>query len=197
MSKFETRNWTENEIIEYFKDIDISRSPHPKELILLHKFIKKHQCKNIFDLGTWMGVSGYIISTSYESINNLISMDWCESHSIEKYGVPLRNESVYGKYLPINSIFIKSNYKTGMDKALKDYNIDFAFLDNGHGYINVLEEIQLCKLNKVKYIAIHDTSKGRMPREAMLKHIQRKNYKLVCEDLVSSPTQGISFLEII
>lgn len=194
MGKFNKIEWTAESIKEYLSDKDPERSPHYKELMHLANFIQEKKLTKIFDLGTWTGISGYIMATCSDSVEELISMDWGEQHSIAAYGEPKRDPSLYGMYLPEGSVYIQSDYRDKMDYALKEYNIDFAFIDDGHGTNAVWEQINICWNNNIKYIAIHDVSKKKVKRA--LKHCLSTNlYKEILTDIGSSPTQGIMILE--
>jgi hypothetical protein len=196
MGKFNVINWTENSIESFIKDKGEGRSPHPKELFHLCNFIKDYSLRIIFDLGTWTGLSGYIMATSSPSVEKLISLDWGEIHSINKYGKPKRDVELYGKYLPDGSEYIEADYRKEMDNILKSDKFDFAFIDDGHGLSTVLEQIRICYNNNIRYIAVHDVSTGRLPGKATEIMIHRGYYKEIFKDVKSSPTQGIIFMEI-
>lgn len=196
MGNFEVIDWTEESIQEYIKDKNVERTPNYKELYQISKFIRENKFKNIFDLGTWTGITGYIMATSCESVEKLIALDWGEWYAKNVKFKDLEEEKkVYGKYLPKGSIYVDSDFRIKMSPLLKEHNIEFVFIDDGHGLKAVNEQLKICYDNNVKYLAVHDVSVGRMPRRAVYKFIRLNKYKKLFEDLESSPTQGIIFLE--
>jgi len=195
MGNFITINWEEKSIQEYLKDKDTSRSPHYKEYLHIVEFIKEHRFKRILDLGTWTGISGYIMATSCDSIEKLISIDWGEWYAKNIKKIEFKNKNLYGMYLPEGASYIDSDFRICMKQELINNDIEFAFIDDGHGLRAVIKQLDICYESKTPYIAIHDVTKGRMPRKAVSMCIRKKQFKKIYEDIESSPNQGIIFLE--
>ena len=189
-------DWTYEKIVEFLKDKEKDRGVDPGELLTLSKFIKDHRFKRIFELGTFLGASGYIIGTSSPDIEVFVSSD-IGRQEMDKYNKKHRwDYDDYGKYLPSGTIYIEGDFRDNMDTILKKYKPEFVFLDDGHTPNAIWEQLMLCYNNNVKYVALHDTGKiVRKVRRAVKRAINTGMYKMILENLESCPEKGISFLE--
>lgn len=191
--------WTLEKINDYLKDKEKERGVDPKELLVLSEFIREHKFKSMFDLGTFYGVSGYIIGTSSPNTKTLVSSDISEielalgRNKSHKY-----DYKDYGKYLPKDALFIKGDFRLIMDDILKQYKPEFAFIDDGHTSRAVGLQLEICWKNKIKYIAIHDTNLRKV-RRAINFSITRNYYKILFEVLDAckeDKKKGITFMEL-
>jgi hypothetical protein len=187
--------WTADKLEDYLKDKERERGIDIQELLHLSAFVRKHKFESMFDLGTFLGISGYIIGTASPNTKTLISSD------IGKFEMELGKKhkwdyDTYGMYLPKEAIYIEGDYRKVMDGILEKYKPEFVFLDDGHKPRWVFEQISLCYKHKVPYVAIHDTGhKVRKVRHAMKGAISNNMYKIIFEDIDTCPEKGISFLE--
>lgn len=181
-------------IVNYLKDKEQDRGVDSKELLLLSKFVREHQFKVMFDLGTFLGVSGYIIGTSSPKGELLVSSDIGKLEQTIYGKVHKWDYSTYGMYLPEDAIYIEGDFRMVMDGILKKYKPEFAFLDDGHTPKCIWEQTHLCHYHNVKYIAIHDTNLRKV-RRALKGIINKGLYKIIIDDKEDCPEKGITFLE--
>lgn len=189
--------WDEEKLKEYLEDKEKERGIDIKELLLLSKFIREHKFKVMYDLGTFLGVSGYIIGTSSPHTETLISSDIAE-HEIKLGWEHKWDYQTYGMYLPKDAIFERGDFRLLMDNHLKKHKPEFVFLDDGHTPRAIWDQFNICYKNKVRYIAIHDSGKiVKKVRRSMKAIISKNMYKILFEDIESCPEKGITFLEIV
>lgn len=189
--------WTLDKINKYLEDKETDRGVDPKELLILSEFIREHKFKSTFDLGTFYGVSGYIIGTSSPCTETFVSSDIAE-HERELGRIRDFNYDEYGKYLPKGAIFIRGDFRVVMDGLLKQHKSEFVFLDDGHTPRAVAAQLQICYNNKVKYIAVHDTNLRKV-RRALKYAINRNMYTIIFEvrDTGKEDKKGITFMELV
>jgi len=188
--------WTLDKINKYLEEKEIERGVDPKELLQLSKFVREHKFKSMFDLGTFLGVSGYIIGTSSPDGDTLVSSDIGRIEQ-SKYGkIHKWDYDTYGMHLPKDAIYVEGDFRDIMDDLLKKHNPEFAFLDDGHTPRAVFEQIFLCHMNKIKYIAVHDTNLRKV-RRAIKAAVFKGMYKIILDDTTSCPEKGITFLELV
>jgi hypothetical protein len=169
--------WTLDSINEWLEGKVRERGVHEEELLEISEHIRQEKYTSMLDLGTFQGVSGYIIGTSSPKTKHLVSIDWVDvKRSITEW-----DPQEYGMYLPKDAIFIKGDFRDIMDKALKGYRCEFAFIDDGHGSMAVAQQLQICYDNKVDYVILHDTNMRKV-RRGMKYAISRGLYDIVKEN---------------
>ena len=100
--------------------------------------------------------------------------------------------------MPKGTIFIKGNFREVMNAILNKYKPEFAFIDDGHTPKAVSQQLELCHINNVKYLAVHDTNKRKV-RRGLKFAINRNMYKIIFEMLDAvvdeEEKKGITFME--
>lgn len=183
--------WNEEKLRDFLKDKK-QRSVDVNEYLLLIDFINKIQPTTIIDVGTYLGSSSYILGTCCKSIKHLFSIENIDCP--DYYPKPEATKEEHGKYLPNDAIFIKDGYINNIKKIVDNNSDCFIFWDAGKNTNKVIEQIKLSYDNNVKYIAIHDTALDRV-RKAIKRAIRFKWYRIVCDDITSCPSKGVTILE--
>jgi hypothetical protein len=181
--------WTLDSILEWLEGKERERGVHETELLYMSEFIRRHKFKSMLDLGTFQGVSGYIIGTSSPNTEHLVSIDWVDTQR----PITEWNPDDYGKYLPEDAIFIKGDFRQVMDTAVRNHRCEFVFIDDGHGSMAVSQQLQICYKNRVKWVMLHDTCMRKV-RRGLKFALSRNMYKIVEEKL---DYKGITLLELI
>ena len=197
--------WNIDKLNDYLKNKIRRRGVDSKEYNFLTTYIKKLHPEIIVDVGTFLGISGYILGTSSPTIEKLYAIENIDDESFVPYGyegenIPREN---YGMYLPDDAIFRTNGYHNDLTPILEENkNKDiFVFLDAKKQTLGVLDELKICYDHKVKYVGLHDTSKWyKHPRRAVQRVINLKWYKLVDEkyiDDIGEKTKGVSILKLV
>ena len=188
-------NWSKEKLKEYLKDKE--RSVDVNEYVLLIEFINKIKPSTLIDIGTYLGASGYVLGTCCDSIKYLFSIE--NINSPDYYPKPEAEKEDHGKYLPENAVFLKKGYENGvLKKLIHEHKDAFVFWDAGKNTMKVIRQLELSYINKVKYIALHDSGKEqRTVRRAIKRAEQLGWYKIISEDVESCPNKGVTILEII
>ena len=194
-------DWTEDLLDDYLSDKFTNRAPAPCELLFLSEFLRELNPETIIDVGTWLGITGYVIGTSSHNIKNLYSIDNADSDTFVPYFRKDINRDVrkdeYGMYLPSFAEYFGCGYENILGDLIEKHNGDvFVFLDAKKQAPLVLDEITICYRSKARYVALHDTSKHyKKPRRAMMKVIRDGWYSLICED-IECAKNGVSILKL-
>jgi len=180
------------ETLEEFLDDKQKKSLHINEYLLLIDFIRKIKPDTIVDVGTYLGASGYILGTCCDSIKYIYSIE--NTDTPEYYPKPEATKEEHGKYLTDDTIFLTKGYMTrDFYNIMKEHPDAFVFWDAGKATEKVLGQLKLSYRLKIKYIAFHDTGIGfreenpRPTHKALDIAIENRWYKIICEDLESSP----------
>jgi len=197
--------WDINKINNYLKDKIKKRGVDATEYYFLTKHLRKINPKIIIDVGTFLGISGYILGTSSKNIKYVYGIENIDDESFVPYNYEGKDipKSYYGKFLPKDGILKTHGYHNDLEPLLKKHHKDliFVFLDAKKQTLGVLEELEICYKNKVKYVGIHDTSMWyRNIRRAMKRAIKLGWYELIDEiniEDIGEKRKGASILRLI
>lgn len=153
--------WDKDKIEDWLSDKFTKRGLDIEEYEFITKTIREEiKPTIIIDVGTFLGISGYIIGTSSPNINKLYAI---EHHNGPTFSGPYKNLVTvedYGKYLPEHTIFKTYGYEKDLEPILCEHQGDniFVFFDAGKNSIRVFDQISLSHKYKVPFIAFHDTN---------------------------------------
>lgn len=173
--------WDKEKLEEFLKDKFTKRTLSINELLALSKFLRKYNPTVSIDIGSFLGISGYIIGTSSESLEHLYCIEHTESQGYMGPYKRLVKTADYGKYLPDYAVWLTHGFELELDgvllKHLKDKK-KFVFIDSGKNTTKILIQLSKCFRLGVKYVAIHDTITPTV-REAIEQSVKSGWYKVV------------------
>ncbi len=186
--------WNRERLSDYLNDKK-ERSVDIDEYLLLIDFINEIRPSTIIDIGTYLGTSGFILSTCCSSIKHSYSIDNIDSP--EYYPKEEAGKEEHGKFLHKKTIFLKKGYEDGvLDALIKTHPDAFVFWDAGKNSLKVIRQLELSWKNKITYIAIHDSGKIQKSVRRAIKRAEKIGwYETIKEDIESCPRKGITILK--
>jgi len=195
--------WTKESIEQFLNDKLKRRGINPWEYEFLVTYLNKIQPEVIIDVGTFLGISGYILGTSSPKLEKLYAIENINDESFVVFNHDGKDipKSDYGKYLPEYCDFRTHGYHNDLLSILKENEgkKTFVYLDAKKTMEGVLHELQICHEGKAKYIGMHDTSIWyKRPRRAMKQSIRLGWFELIDEAYIEDTgmkSKGVSILK--
>jgi len=179
---------------------------HPHEYLQFCNFYQELRCKNIMEIGSYLGGNFYVMCKLSDPNGLKISLDYPFYHNQEVH-MKLRNTHEKMKSFAENvQIVIADSHKTetlnNISSILDNQKLDFLFIDGDHTYEGVKKDFEMYSpfVKKGGYIAFHDVNDTELHRQQncnVNKFWNELNYDEKFEFNIKSFCMGIGVIKFI
>ena len=178
---------------------------HHTEYFKFCEFYQELKCKNIMEIGSYLGGNFYVMCKLSDPIGVKISLD-CPLY--QNQDVQLKLNNTYAKmrnfaedvHLVHTDSHIEES-KNQISSILKEQKLDFLFIDGDHTYEGVKMDFEMYSpfVKKGGYVAFHDINDTELHRSLnchVAKFWNELNYKNTFEFNSKSFCMGIGVVQV-